>query len=688
MKGLGYSLNNLTLMALTLAIGFLVDDAIVFLENTVRRMEHTSEGPMTAAINSAKQISFTILAMTLSLATVFLPMILLGGLMGRVFREFAVTIVVSILASGVVSLTLTPLMCSRMLGQRGHGAKKSIMERLFGVVEKIVLDVYGFILWFFLKQRWIAVILWALCMYGTYYCYMMVPKSFLPKGDSSFIFGMLIAKEGTSPGEMHKMQIQAENVLHQNPNVAMTFTITGVSGFFNSNMGMMLNILDDPSSRPLLPVDPTKPDGPKRRQKIEEITQNLQQTVFLSVPGAVPALQAQPVLEISTGGASRSQGEFSYIISGLDPKQVSEASQKMQMALMQSGMFSTVQSDMFQSFPKLKINILRNQAAHYNVSVTRIQALLRNAYSQNYTYLIKQADDQYQVIVEAKDTQRSDPTDIDKLYITSDDGKTSIPLKSVVTLDWTVTPTTINHFNQFTSETIQLTPIPGISLGDVTDRIDEIAAQSIPQNLRSQFQGQAQVFKDTTRDLQIMMIFAVFAMYVILGILYESFIHPLTVLSTLPPALIGGLATLLVFGETASLYAFIGLFMLMGIVKKNGIMIVDFANQRVVEGMTPIDAIHEASINRFRPIVMTTLAAVMGALPIALGYGADGEGRKPLGLVLVGGLLVSQLITLFVTPPIYLIMESFQQFYKRNFTRKSQEVLLAESVDPMMAPQK
>src|SRR5262245_9643106 len=309
----------------------------------------------------------------------------------------------------------------------------------------------------------------------------------------------------------------------------------------------------------------------------------------------------------------------------------------------------------------------------YGVSETRILALLRNAYSQNYLYLIKKPEDQYQVILEARDAARSEPRDLSLLYIKSDDGKNLVPLNALVRWKESLGPQAVNHLNQFTSMTLFFNLKPGVAIGDATDFITRAAAEIVPATLRASLQGEALTFRDTVRDLTLLMLLAVFVMYVILAILYESYLHPLTVLSTLPTALVGGLATLFLFNEQASLYAFIGMFMLMGIVKKNGIMIVDFALQRVDAGESAVKAIHDASMDRFRPILMTTLAAVFGAIPIALGYGADGASRRPLGLVIVGGLMVSQLITLFITPVIYLYFEEFQEkvLNRTSFFRSS-----------------
>ena len=508
--------------------------------------------------------------MTVSLAAVFLPLVLMSGLVGRVFREFAVTIVVAIFASGLVSLTLTPLMCARLLADRSHGSKRTWMERVIGGVERRVLGLYGRSLTWFLRHRWISALTWIVCLGGTLWLFMIVPKTFLPIGDSSFIWGVLIGREGSSPQQMHALQDKTEKVLQANPAVGMTFTMSGAGQFLPSNQGFLLAFLKSPEERAPIAVVAGQLMGGAA-----------------AVPGVLAFLRPFPVLEISTGATNRNQGQYAYSVSGVKPEQVYEVGTKLLAKLRTFPGLASVSSDFFNNTPNLDLEILRDQAKTCGVSESRILALLRNAYSQNYVYLIKKPEDQYQVILEVEDSGRSKAEDLALLYIKSDDGRNMVPLNALVKWKTTLGPQAVNHLNQFTSMTIFFNLVPGVALGEATDFIERSAAEIVPPSVRGSLQGEALTFRDTVRDLTLLMLLAVFVMYVVLAILYESYLHPLTVLSSLPVALVGGLLTLYVFHEQASLYAFVGMFMLMGIVKKNGIMIVDFALQRIARRNGP-----------------------------------------------------------------------------------------------------
>jgi HAE1 family hydrophobic/amphiphilic exporter-1 len=667
MYALNFSINNLTLMALTLAIGFLVDDAIVFLENVVRRSEH-GESIVKAAYNTAGEISFTILSMTLSLAAVFIPLVFLPGLLGRIFREFSITIIVAILASGLVSLTLTPLMCARILGERKAGHKRARMERWTGDFIKRVIGVYGRALDKFLDRAWLAVPILLACILGLWFFFTHLPFTLLPPGDSGFIRGVFIAQEGSSPAQMRIYQQQVNEVLKKDPNVGQFFTLAGFAARSSSSQGLIFGFLKPRSQRP----------------PIEQCILQLQKSIG-SIAGVTAVMQPSPVLQINVGATSQTQGQYAYTLSGIVPDDVYAATNQLMAKLKNFKGFASARSDYYNNTPNLTVDIDRERAATYGVSTSAIQSLLKNAYSQNYIYLIKQPEDQYQVILEVKDNERAQPADLDNLYVRSNTGNTIgqsggtgsggivtttgtaadlVPLRAVTSTKQVVGPLAVNHFDQFTSVTINFNLLPNVAIGDATKFIEDSFAQVQQQypSVQSTFQGEALVFRQLFRALPLLLIAAIFVMYVILGILYESYVHPITVLfPAIVPAVVGGLATLWLFGSTLSLYSVIGLFLLLGIVKKNGIMVVDFALQRIDEGWDLRSAIHEASVERFRPIMMTTLAALMGAVPLALGFGQDASSRRPLGLVIVGGLIFSQMVTLFVTPVIYLWLEWFQE---------------------------
>src|SRR5213595_3089213 len=563
---LNYSINNLTLMALTLAIGFLVDDAIVFLENVVRRAEH-GESILKAAFNSAGEISVTIMSMTLSLAAVFIPLVFLPGLLGRIFREFSVTIIVAILASGLVSLTLTPLMCARMLREHQPGHKRSRMERWTTDFIKRIIAGYGRALDKFLDRAWLTVPILLGCILGLWFFFTHLPFTLLPPGDSGFIRGVFIAQEGSSPAQMRAYQAEVNKRLQADPAVGQFFTLAGFSSRTALSQGLLFLFL--------------KPRG--ERPRIDQIILRLQKSLG-SIPGITAVLQPNPVLQINVGATSQTQGQYAYTLSGIVPDEVYAAADQLMTKLKDFKGFASVRSDYYNSTPNLTVDIDRERAATYGVSTSAVQSLLRTAYSQNYVYLIKQPEDQYQVILEVKDKERAQPADLNDLYVRSNTGGSFsascagggaittttgtaaniVPLRAVTSTKQIVGPQAVNHFNQFTSVTINFNLLPDVAIGDATKFIEDSFAQVHQQipSVQATFQGEALVFRQLFKSLPMLLIAAIFVMYVILGILYESYVHPITVLfPAIVPAVVGGLFTLWVFGSSLSLYSVIGLFL-------------------------------------------------------------------------------------------------------------------------------
>ena len=518
----------------------------------------------------------------------------------------------------------------------------------------------------FLDRAWLTVPILLACIIGLVFFFTHLPFTLLPVGDSGFARGVFIAQEGTSPEQMRAFQKLVNEKVEAEPSVAQFFTNVGTGSRSASSQGIVFCVF--------------KPR--EERDPIEQCLLRLQKSIS-TIPGLTAVITPRPVLQINVGATNQTQGQYAYTISGIVPEDVYRRPIQLMAKLRTFKGFASVRSDFYNSTPNLTINIDRERAATYGVSTSAIQSLLKNAYSQNYVYLIKQPDDQYQVILEVKDNERAQPGDLNNLYVRSNSGGTLlnadrwqrhhhhdwnaadlVPLRAVTSTKQVVGPQAVNHFDQFTSVTINFNLLPGVAIGDATKFIEDSFAQVHQQypSVQSTFQGEALVFRQFFRALPLLLIGAIFVMYVILGILYESYVHPITVLfPAIVPAVVGGLVTLWLFGSTLSLYSVIGLFLLLGIVKKNGIMVVDFALQRIDEGWDLRSAIHEASVERFRPIMMTTLSALMGAIPLALGFGQDAASRRPLGLVIVGGLIFSQMITLFVTPVIYLWLEWFQE---------------------------
>ena len=641
MWALNYSLDNLSLMALTLSVGFVVDDAIVMLENIVRHLE-MGKTRMQAALDGSREISFTILSMTISLAAVFIPILFMGGIVGRLMHEFAVTIAAAILVSGLVSLTLTPMLCSRFLKPlhaQHHGRFYNAIEHVFDSW----LRFYSFTLRGTLRFRGTTMLVSAAMLAGTVYLFTVVPKGFIPSVDTGQIGGNVEAIQGIGFESMaaHMRDIMA--ILEKDPNVA-AFTADGGGG--------RLNIDLKPRNERTLTAD----------QAIDELRPKLSQ-----VPGVRVFLSNPPAIRI---GGIMSKSQYQYTLQDPDTDELYRVAPIFEQALHKVDGLEDVTSDLQIKTPQLDVLLDREQIAALGLTVDQVQNALNSAYGQRQVSQIFAPNDEYQVMMQVEDKYQRDPAALSMLSVTTPEGKL-VPLSAVVTTRQTVGPQSINHAGQLPAVTISFNLRQGVSLGDAVARVNQVARETLPGTVSGSFQGTAQAFQESMRGLGWILALAIFVIYVVLGILYESFIHPLTILSGLPSAGFGALLTLLVFRQDLDIYAFVGDIMLVGIVKKNGIMMIDFAiERRREEGVSAQDAIYEACMVRFRPIMMTPMAALTGTLQIALGLGAGAEARRPLGLAVVGGLIVSQTLTLYVTPVFYVYMEKIQEWLTHRRTAK------------------
>ncbi len=647
----GYSLDNLSLMGLTLSIGFLVDDAIVVLENTIRHVEK-GEKPLQAAIRSMKEITGTVISTSVSLITVFIPLIFMGGVVGRNFNEFAMTVVIAIICSTIIALTLTPMMCGRML--KPAQAVKTWIERFTDKFVGSLNRHYRELLEWVLKHRFVSVIVWIVCVLGTLWLFYDLPKTFLPIGDSGAIVGQMQAPLGTSTDSIREFQLALNKILENNSSVERAITVTGLQTGADQSTGIFYTVL--------------KPTGTKGRKPIEEVVAELREATAGLPMGAV-YIEPIPALQISTGGESTALGsKYSYALKGNERDELYKTAIQLEERMRAMPELVDIQNSIKLDMPQLNVNILRDRASTLGITAEDIEAGLSLAYAQGKLTLYKTDLDQYYVIIELDKKYQKNPQDLSQLYIRSQTTGKLVPLGSVTEWEETVGPQNVPHSDRLNSATLSFNIKSGVPLGNVTKALEKTVQEILPPGVSGTFQGEAQEFQDAVKSLSFLLIVAIFVMYIILGILYESYIHPLTVLTTLPPATFGGLATLFICRSELSLYAYIGMFMLLGIVSKNGIMMVDFANQHLEEGAaTDFEAIYKACSERFRPILMTGISTVVGALPIAFGFGADGASRRPLGLIVVGGLLFAMFITLFVTPAIFLYMQEFQEKFLDRF---------------------
>ena len=644
---LGYSLDNLSMMALVLSIGFVVDDAIVMLENIVRHIEH-GMAPRAASYQGSREISFTILSMTISLAAVFIPVLFMEGVLGRLFREFSVTITTAILISGLVSITLTPMLCSRFL--RVHREKRpNFIARGIEVFFNWLHRIYAVSLGWVLRYRPAMLALFFAVLGGTVYLFEIVPKGFIPETDIDQMYGTTEAAQGTSYYKMAELQQKVDEILRGDPNVESFMSSIGGSSSFNpaANQGRMWIQLISRTKRKL-----------NATQIIAALRPKLN-----SIPGMNVFLTVPPAIRI---GGRPSKSAYDLTLSGPDTDELFRLEQVLEAEVAKLPGLADVTSDLQIKNPRVNLEVDRDRAAALGLNVSQVERTLYDAFGPNWASTIYSPLNQYKVMLEVVPEYQQHADSLSKIYMRGNTGSL-IPLDTVAKMWQDAGPMTIAHSGQLPSTTISFNLKPGFALGAAVDEVTEAAARILPATIQASFQGAAATFQSSLKNLSVLLTIAVMVVYIVLGMLYESYIHPITILSGLPSAAFGALLTLIVFRVDLNIYAFVGLMMLIGIVKKNAILQIDFAlEQERHFGKNAVDAIYEGCLVRFRPIMMTTAAAMFSALPMGLGYGAGGEARKPLGLAVVGGLICSQLMTLYLTPVVYTYMDSLVHRKKKK----------------------
>ena len=636
---LGYSLDNLSLMALTLSVGFVVDDAIVMLENIVRHME-MGKTPMQAAMEGAGEIGFTILSMTMSLAAVFIPLLFMGGIIGRLLHEFAVTIGAAILVSGFVSLSLTPMLCSRFLRhQTSHGRFFNAGEQVFN----FGLRGYNVTLRAILRHKFATLLVSFGLIFATVYLFMVSKTGFIPDEDQGLVFAFTEAQQGIAFGDMYELQQKVASVVRADPNVMNTMSSIGQP----INQGRIFIRLKDKKDR-------------VNQMSAMEVIQELRPKVS-QIPGLNVFLQVPPTIRI---GGSLTKSQYQYALQSPDTAQLYQDAPKLEAALRALPQLQDVTSDLQVANPQLTVEVDHDKAYALGLTPAQVSDALYSAYGTRQISTIYTPNNEYYVIMELLPEYQNNPDKLSLLYVRSSGGK-MIPLDTFAKLVPSVGPLTVNHLGQLPAATISFNLKPGTALGDATKLVEQEANRVLPEDVQRTFQGTAQAFQSSFTGMGLLLLGAVLVIYIILGILYESFIHPLTILSGLPSAGVGALLTLKLFHQELNLYSFVGIIMLIGIVKKNAIMMIDFALEAErTEGKQPEEAIYEGALIRFRPIMMTTMAALMGTLPIAIGFGAGAESRRGLGLAVVGGLVFSQIVTLYITPVYYVYLDKLQRSFR------------------------
>jgi HAE1 family hydrophobic/amphiphilic exporter-1 len=651
---LGYSLNNLSLMALTLSVGFVVDDAIVMLENIVRYME-MGHPRMEAALLASKEIGFTIISMTISLVAVFIPVLFMGGIVGRLLHEFSVTIAVAILISGFVSLSLTPMLGSRFLrvsGQAKHGVVYRVLENGFTGLARW----YDVTLRIALRHQFVTLLVAFAMLGGTLYLFFTMPTGFIPSQDSGFMFGVTMAGQDISFDAMAQKTRAVADIAGHDPNVDSVgaFVMGGNQGFFFVG---------------LKPRD-------QRALSVDQYIAAMRPRLFM-VPGILAFMQNPPPITVS---GQYSTSVYNLTLQSANLKEMYSWTPRIMAKMRTLPGFTDVNSDLQVSAPQVLVDIDRDRALALGVTPQQIQDALYTAYGNRQASTIYTPSNEYQVIVEVEPRFQRDPSALSKLYIRSSNGPL-VPLDTVVHTSRTMGPLSINHFGQLPAVTVSFNLLPGFSLGQAADQVYKVIADMrMPPTVTANFQGTVKEFQQSFQGMSILLIVALAVIYIVLGILYESFIHPITILSGLPSAVFGALLALKLFHKELDLYAFVGIVMLFGVVKKNAIMMIDFALEaQRVDGKNPREAIYQGCMLRFRPIMMTTVAALFGTMPIALGYGEGADARQPLGLAVVGGLVLSQFLTLYITPVIYLYMERLQNFVRGRRPAEAPRGVLAQA---------
>jgi multidrug efflux pump subunit AcrB len=635
---LGYTLDNLSLMALTIAVGFVVDDAIVMIENIVRHIEGGAT-PLRAALDGAREIGFTILSISISLIAVFIPLFMMSGVVGLLFREFAVTVAVSILVSVLVSLTLTPMMCAKLL-KATHDEKPGRLSRGFENVFTWLVQRYDAALVVALRFRQITLGIMLLTVALTVVLFMTIPKGFFPQQDTGMIVGISEAAQDVSPAGMIQRQQQMMDIVRRDPAVDSAVGYIGPGGpTVTENDGRVFITL--------------KPQGQRNvtaDQVITRLTQALQ-----PLQGMTLYMQSSQDINI---GARLSKTQYQFTMTDVDIEELNLYAPQLVQKLQQIPLLTGVASDQQTAGRTINIAIDRSAASRYGIDPAKIDSTLYDAFGQRHVARIFTTLNQYYVLLEVDPSYQLGPEALQRIYVRSQNG-TEVPLSQITTFQTVLAPLAVNHQGQFPSVTLSFNLAAGASIGPAVAAVQQAAASlHMPASVATSFQGNAQAFQSSLSSTPILILAALFAVYVILGMLYESAIHPLTILSTLPSAGLGALATLMLFGRPLDVIGIIGIILLIGIVKKNGIMLVDFALHAERErGLSSVEAIHEACILRFRPILMTTLCAMLGGVPLMLGTGTGSEIRQPLGFAMVGGLLVSQVLTLFTTPVVYIYMD-------------------------------